>query len=158
MIVSCSVCILLNGSAPSMSWGAMCKPATQWKPTNKEKPPVGLFIPWYPKLIPWAPKRRLLTVYYLCFWSLSLRDFRNQLWALGTQTLPLLADVWWRFLFKGHQTFKGSTLLRASRLFFSPVICLFFQPRAALNFYCALLSLFAALSCLQKQWESGTWA
>lgn len=119
---------------------------------------VGLFIPWYPRLIPWAPKRRLLTVYYLCFWSLSLRDFRNQLWALGTQTLPLLADVWWRFLFKGHQTFKGSTLLRASRLFFSPVICLFFQPRAALNFYCALLSLFAALSCLQKQWESGTWA
>lgn len=119
---------------------------------------VGLFIPWYPRLIPWAPKRRLLTVYYLCFWSLSLRDFRNQLWALGTQTLPLLADVWWRFLFKGHQTFKGSTLIRASRLFFSPVICLFFQPRAALNFYCALLSLFAALSCLQKQWESGTWA
>lgn len=119
---------------------------------------VGLFIPWYPRLIPWAPKRWLLTVYYLCFWSLSLRDFRNQLWALGTQTLPLLAYVWWRFLFKGHQTFKGSTLLRASRLFFSPVICLFFQPRAALNFYCALLSLFAALSCLQKQWESGTWA
>lgn len=136
------------------------------RPTNKERSPqelMGLSMPWYWRLILWAPKRRLLTVYYLCLWFLSLRDFRNHLWALRTQTgllhcLCCQIHLWWRLFFKGHQTFMGSTLPRDSRLFFCSVIYLFFQPRAAHNLYCALLSFLAAVSCLQKQWESGTWA
>lgn len=165
MTVSCSVYNIPNGSPLSLSWGTMCRCATQWQAHKQREAHGNLWgcpCPYW-RLILWAPKRRLLTVYYLCFWSLSLRDFRNSLWALRTQTgllhcLCCQIRLWWRFFFKGHQTFMGSTLPKDSRLFFSSVIYLFFQPGAAHNLYCALLSLLAAVSCLQKQWESGTWA